>query len=373
MAKKNQPADLGSLKREELYQLAQQYDVKGRSKLNKEELIAALSVLVNQPDNEKSSAENEKKSQKAQVAKKSGKAQPLTEDAPAKNRTTRASKKTAVETTIKPAPEAPTQKTSTSEKPVAPKDQKKKVLAETEAKTRKTSSQKKADNIKPAETKRAGSRKTANQDDSASTPVKKAGVRKGRKAADVEPSASLFDINEKTPITAPEKKESPAEKEAADRAKESILSRSFARQKNDGDARKKTGAIVQSVAIPVEIPTTLKPEEPSPKAKQIEEERSRRHASLKTTMEIPVFSTPASEMVLPVAEEDLTGDLPADYGETRIVVQVRDPHWAHAYWQIPRAELKRLEMSVGIFEFAHSHFVLRVHNVTDGFTQDFSL
>ncbi|MEW6709763.1 MAG: DUF4912 domain-containing protein, partial [Candidatus Riflebacteria bacterium] len=371
MAKKNKPADLGSLKREELYQLAQQYDVKGRSKLNKEELVAALAALVNQSDNEKSSAENEKKSP---APKKSRKAKALTEETPAKNEITRASKKSVVETIIKPEPEAPGKKSSTSEKTAPAKSQKKKALPVTEAKTGKVASKKKTDEIKPVQTKTAGRKKSVAETNTInSAPLQKARGKKGRKAADIEPSAGLFDFGEKPPVAVSEKKEPPAEKEIADCAKENILSRSFARQKNEGDARKRTGAIVQSVAIPVEITTTLKPEEPSPKARQIEEERSRRHASLKTTMEIPVFSTPASEMVLPVAEEDLTGDLPADYGETRIVVQVRDPHWAHAYWQIPRAELKRLEMSVGIFEFAHSHFVLRVHNVSDGFTQEFSL
>jgi hypothetical protein len=121
------------------------------------------------------------------------------------------------------------------------------------------------------------------------------------------------------------------------------------------------------------VPTQPRHEVLSPRAQQIEEERSKKHASLKTTMEIPVFAAPSPETAIPVDEEDLTGDLPTDYGETKIVVQVRDPHWAHAYWQIPKSELKRLELEVGIFEFAHSHFVLRVHNVTEGFTHDFKL
>ncbi len=375
MAKKNNPADLGSLKREELYQLAQQYDVKGRSKLNKEELVAALAVLINQPDEAISPSEKKKKRTGTPSAIIAKKPETLPEDIPAKNKTARTSKKSAGENITKPESEKPGRKSSTLKKTVAAKGQKKKTLQGDVVKTENAVGENNANDLKPAETKAGGRKKTISKTDSlASAPVKKG---KGKKSADSEPSAGLFDIDEKSPITASEKKESSVEQETVDCPKENILSRSFARQKSDGDTRKKSGAIVQSVAIPVAIPveitTTLKNEEPSPKARQIEEERSRRHASLKTTMEIPVFSTPASEMVLPVAEEDLTGDLPADYGETRVVVQVRDPHWAHAYWQIPRAELKRLEMSVGIFEFAHSHFVLRVHNVTDGFTQEFSL
>jgi hypothetical protein len=90
-------------------------------------------------------------------------------------------------------------------------------------------------------------------------------------------------------------------------------------------------------------------------------------------MEIPVFSAPEPEAAKPLSENDFTGDLPADYGETKIVVQIRDPHWAHAYWQIPRSEFRKLELDVGIFEFAHSHFVLKLHNVTDGFTKEFDI
>lgn len=300
--------DLSSLKREELYQLAQELKIKGRSKLTKAELVEALSPFA------------QKQPEKKVVST-------------AKNT---AAKKTA-------ADETP---------PV--KEKRAKVSAKATKTSKVAAKHSKKDEVKTSTVK-------APAEISADPKPKKTG-RGTKQSAKTDKTA-----------TAPKEKDVAGTDEAIAANQETILSRSFAKQKSEADQRKKKGAIVQSVAIPVELVTSIKPGEQSPKARQIEEERSKRHASLKTTMEIPVFGAPAPEAASPIAEEDLTGDLPADYGETRIVVQVRDPHWAHAYWQIPRAELKRLEMDVGIFEFAHSHFVLKVHNVTDGFTQEFSL
>ena len=152
------------------------------------------------------------------------------------------------------------------------------------------------------------------------------------------------------------------------------LSRGFAKKAEDAPpAKNKKGAEVMrdGIAIPVDQTGSHKV---SSKAEQIEKERSKRHSSLKTTMEVPIFQPSAVfEATSPISEDELTGDLPVEYGETRIVLQIRDPHWAFAYWEIPRIELKRLELEVGIFEFAHSHFVLRLHNVSQGFSQEIKL
>ncbi|MBU1105490.1 MAG: DUF4912 domain-containing protein [Candidatus Riflebacteria bacterium] len=154
------------------------------------------------------------------------------------------------------------------------------------------------------------------------------------------------------------------------------LSRGFAKKSDDApSAKNKKGAEVMrdGVAIPVEMVGGNR-QKTSSKAEQIEKDRSRRHSSLKTTMDIPVFQPSAGlEATSPISEDELTGDLPVEYGETRVVLQIRDPHWAYAYWEIPRVELKRLELEVGIFEFAHSHFVLRLHNVSQGFSQEIKL
>lgn len=60
-----------------------------------------------------------------------------------------------------------------------------------------------------------------------------------------------------------------------------------------------------------------------------------------------------------VKESDLTGELPLDYDENRLVLQVLDPFVAHAYWEISLQERCRLRLGYG------GHFVLRLHNITD--------
>lgn len=302
MVKKFKVSELGGFKREELYQIAQELEIKGRSKMSKAQLIEALAAfaLPEAPQEDVLNKSSVAKTPAKKTAEKSARTQEKTPD------------KSPVSHTRKPG--------------------------------------------RPAGIK-------------IDTREIKAPEKKDKPAKPAKPST-------KKPLTQKKKEavaDLPGIQPEAKGAAENILARSFAKEKKSEPLYQKQGAVVQSVAIPVEIPVDLKPEPLSPKAQQIEQERSKRHASLKTTMEIPVFSAPEPEVARPVSENDLTGDLPADYGETRIVVQVRDPHWAHAYWQIPRSELKKLEMHVGIFEFAHSHFTLRVHNVTDGFTQEFAL
>ncbi|HAE39387.1 MAG TPA: hypothetical protein DCG57_12225, partial [Candidatus Riflebacteria bacterium] len=178
---------------------------------------------------------------------------------------------------------------------------------------------------------------------------------------------------EESQVTAPADVQPASETSASDSAVKG-LAHNFAKKADDAPPSKnKKGAAVlkDGVAIPVETSSRQKP---SSKAEQIEKERSERHSSLKTTMEVPIFQ-PVTGLEGPstVSEDELTGELPLEYGETRIVMQIRDPHWAYAYWEIPQVELKRLELEVGIFEFAHSHFVLRLHNVSQGFSQEIKL
>ncbi|HNX77476.1 MAG TPA: DUF4912 domain-containing protein [Candidatus Rifleibacterium sp.] len=154
------------------------------------------------------------------------------------------------------------------------------------------------------------------------------------------------------------------------------LNRAFAKRGEETPhSEKKRGAEVleAAVAMPVHASAPADDKKTTNRAEQIETERRRKHSSLKTTMEIPVFAAPLTGASSTVSEDELTGDLPEFYDETRIVLQIRDPHWAHAYWELPPVERKRLELEVGIFEFAHSHFVLRLHNVTLGHTEEITL
>lgn len=56
-------------------------------------------------------------------------------------------------------------------------------------------------------------------------------------------------------------------------------------------------------------------------------------------------------------------ELPADYGDNKIVLMVRDPHWAYVYWEINSrrvAEAKKKFRS----DFDQSKLILRVYDIT---------
>jgi uncharacterized protein len=57
-------------------------------------------------------------------------------------------------------------------------------------------------------------------------------------------------------------------------------------------------------------------------------------------------------------------ELPMGYGETRIVVQVRDPYWAHTYWEINQSTRDNLRRELTAEVFSSSIFILRVYDVT---------
>lgn len=98
----------------------------------------------------------------------------------------------------------------------------------------------------------------------------------------------------------------------------------------------------------------------------------RKYAPLNTTIQKLDIEPHTSSLVV-ISEEELTGDLPAEYGETRVVIQVQDPHWAWVYWEYPILERKKLEAELGSFEFAHTELFLRVINETMGYTFDVKL
>jgi hypothetical protein len=59
----------------------------------------------------------------------------------------------------------------------------------------------------------------------------------------------------------------------------------------------------------------------------------------------------------------LPQDLPCQYGQDRIVLQVRDPWWIHAYWEVSNATLERLRNELRD-EFYRAKRVLRVYDVS---------
>jgi hypothetical protein len=57
--------------------------------------------------------------------------------------------------------------------------------------------------------------------------------------------------------------------------------------------------------------------------------------------------------------DEALGDLPAGYGESRIVLLPRDPQWAYAYWDIPNDHKEELRRQGG------QQLALRIYDVTD--------
>jgi len=56
-------------------------------------------------------------------------------------------------------------------------------------------------------------------------------------------------------------------------------------------------------------------------------------------------------------------ELPSLYDQDRIVLQVRDPHWLHAYWELRNQTVEGLKAKLGN-EFHRARKVLRVYDVT---------
>jgi len=57
-------------------------------------------------------------------------------------------------------------------------------------------------------------------------------------------------------------------------------------------------------------------------------------------------------------------DLPEGYGDTHIVIQVRDPYWVHAYWEVAAEKVHGLSQELGNL-MNGARRILRVYDVTD--------
>jgi len=68
--------------------------------------------------------------------------------------------------------------------------------------------------------------------------------------------------------------------------------------------------------------------------------------------------TPVEKVNLADVDDGLP-DLPAGYGESRIVLMPRDPQWAYAYWDIPNDHKEELRRQGG------QQLALRIYDVTD--------
>ncbi len=73
------------------------------------------------------------------------------------------------------------------------------------------------------------------------------------------------------------------------------------------------------------------------------------------------FISPA--YVPPKEQEDNLYELPAGYGDNRIVIQVRDPYWIHSYWEIAQEKLNLLRREFGDI-LNDAKYMLRVYDIT---------
>ncbi|MEL7314478.1 MAG: DUF4912 domain-containing protein [Cyanobacteria bacterium J06559_3] len=84
-----------------------------------------------------------------------------------------------------------------------------------------------------------------------------------------------------------------------------------------------------------------------------------------TEVEAAKFATPTETPAEPIPAAALASvdeglpDLPAGYGESRIVLMPRDPQWAYAYWDIPSEHKEELRRQGG------ARLALRFYDVTD--------
>ncbi len=120
--------------------------------------------------------------------------------------------------------------------------------------------------------------------------------------------------------------------------------------------------IANSVAIPVNLKINQPISEESERILQ-------KYPQLNTTIEnVDIVGNSPKLSTVVITEESLTGELPSEYGETRIVIQARDPHWVWAYWEFSSIERKKLEIELGAFEYAHTQLFLKVFNKSLDYT-----
>ena len=65
----------------------------------------------------------------------------------------------------------------------------------------------------------------------------------------------------------------------------------------------------------------------------------------------------------PVKERQLY-ELPDGYGDTRIIIQVRDPYWMHAYWEISEDKTNSVSRDLGR-RLHDARHILRVYDITN--------
>jgi len=73
--------------------------------------------------------------------------------------------------------------------------------------------------------------------------------------------------------------------------------------------------------------------------------------------------TPSSWQSAPGGYKPSAQELPSNYNEDKIVLQVRDPWWMHSYWEITQNTKDRLKYSLGE-KYHQADWILRVYDVS---------
>jgi len=80
-----------------------------------------------------------------------------------------------------------------------------------------------------------------------------------------------------------------------------------------------------------------------------------------STRPVVVERVPQKEQVR--TEQKREFDFPYGYGDTRIVLMVRDPHWVHSYWEINESKYNEVRSILGS-DFEKSKETLRIYNTS---------
>ena len=123
-----------------------------------------------------------------------------------------------------------------------------------------------------------------------------------------------------------------------------------------GESESKKSARMQPIS---QLKSLLKKAAGKPKPEKIGHEQP---VSEQVVEDSKFFTGPVS-IQAPSADRRFS-ELPSGYGDTRIVIQVRDPYWLHAYWEVTHEKLHGVRQEIGgIVDSARR--ILRVYDVTN--------
>ncbi|MDD5356007.1 MAG: DUF4912 domain-containing protein, partial [Candidatus Omnitrophica bacterium] len=72
---------------------------------------------------------------------------------------------------------------------------------------------------------------------------------------------------------------------------------------------------------------------------------------------------PSPRQGAPIGYKPSAQELPDNYNEDKIILQVRDPWWLHSYWEVTQSTKDRLKYSFGE-KYHQADWILRVYDVS---------